>query len=121
MLQQFYNRLITLCSEEKAISNGLFYDLMSANYENPKFDSTRQFAFLRSDRKELLLVVVNFDNVEKEVNVYIPQHAFDFFGFENVGEGKLVPSLEKGEEIVFSEGDVSVRVGGNDGEIYKIK
>jgi glycosidase len=119
-LQKFYQKLITLCNDEKAISDGFFYDLMSANYENPVFDSTRQFAFLRSNKKELLLIVVNFDNVEREVNVHIPQHAFDFFGFENVSERKLMPLLEKGEEIVFSRGSLSVKVRGNNGDIYKI-
>ena len=119
-LQQFHYRLITLCNEEKAISDGLFYDLMSANYENPQFDSTRQFAFLRSDKKELLLIVVNFDNEEREVNVHIPEHAFDFFEFENVNSGKLIPLLEKGEEFVFERGSVNVRIGGNEGNIYRI-
>ncbi len=39
-LQNFYSRLIRLCNEEEALSNGSFYDLMSANYENRNFDST---------------------------------------------------------------------------------
>ncbi|MDR0333131.1 MAG: alpha-amylase family protein [Dysgonamonadaceae bacterium] len=121
ILQQFYQKLITLCNDEKAISNGSFYDLMPANYENPAFDSTRQFAFLRSNKKELLLIIVNFDNVERKINVHIPQHAFDFLGFENMNSGKLTPLLEKKtKEVAFSKENLTVTIGGNDGEVYRV-
>jgi glycosidase len=120
-LQQFYKNLITLCNNEKAISDGLFYDLMPANYENLAFDSTRQFAFLRSDKKELLLIVVNFYNVETEISVHIPQHAFDFFGLENANNGKLIPLLnKKGREVTFSKENLNVRIERNSGEVFRI-
>lgn len=101
-LQAFYRRLIRLCNEEEAIAHGLFYDLMSANYENDDFDSTRLFAFLRSNKRDLLLVVANFDHVVKDCSVIIPSHAFSFLEIEDTGEGKLTPLLSDDEELLFS-------------------
>ncbi|MDR2815516.1 MAG: alpha-amylase family protein [Proteiniphilum sp.] len=121
-LREFYRRLITLCNEEPALAGGLFYDLMPANYENREFDSARLFAFLRSDKKELLLVAANFDNRMQECPVHIPQHAFTFLEITNTGKGVLKPLLhEDGKDILFSL-DFPPRISLNpySGEIYKI-
>jgi hypothetical protein len=53
--------------------------------------------------------------------VHIPQHAFNFFGFENTNTGKLIPLLEKkAKEVAFSKENLTVKVGKNDGEVYRI-
>lgn len=120
-LKKFYSDLMILCNKEKSLSEGLFYDLMPANYENDRFDSTKQFAFLRSDKKELLLVVANFDNQEREVNVYIPPHAYEFLNMKSIDNGKVESLLTKKETIEFSlENPLKVKVEANSGEIYKI-
>ncbi len=77
-LQQTYRKILTLCLEEKAISKGLFFDLMYVNYENWKFNSHKQYAFLRKYESELLIVLVNFDLQPVEIAVNLPSHAFDF-------------------------------------------
>lgn len=121
-LKDFYSRLIHVCKEEDSISEGLFYDLMPANYENIEFDSTRLFAFLRSNKKELLLVVVNFDHEVKECTVHIPTHAYSFLGIEDTGEGKLTPLLNKEEdELLFTYGyPFRIKLDPHGGEIYRI-
>lgn len=121
-LRDFYSRLIKLCNEEEALSKGLFYDLMAANYENPEFDSTRLFAFLRGFQKELLLVVVNFDRSVRECTVNIPAHAFAFFNKEDAAEGILSPLLHKeNHKILFSfEYPFSIKLEPCTGEIYRI-
>lgn len=121
-LRDFYCRLIKLCNEEEALSSGLFYDLMSANYENQDFDSTRLFAFLRGNQKSLLLVVVNFDRNMQECSVNIPTHAFTFFNAEDTGEGILTPLLHKEQrEILFSlEYPFRIKLAPCTGEIYRI-
>jgi hypothetical protein len=48
-LRKFYHKLIRLCNREKALREGLFYDLMYANYENPDFNSMKQYAFVRGN------------------------------------------------------------------------
>lgn len=121
-LQKFYTTLITLCNTEKSISEGLFYDLMPANYENPDFDSTKQFAFLRSDKKRVLLIAVNFDHTEKEIHIHVPPHAYSFFGMDTMGKGNLLPLLsESSKNIPFSsEIFFSVTLPANSGEVYRI-
>lgn len=121
-LQKFYRQLITLCNGEAALTNGLFYDLMPANYENREFDSTRLFAFLRSDKKELLLVIANFDESLRECTVHIPQHAFTFLGIGDRREGKLKPLLnEDREELPFpADSPPRISVSPYYGEIYKV-
>lgn len=121
-LSEFYRRLITLCNAKRALSCGLFYDLMPANYENGEFDSTRLYAFLRSHRKEHLLIVANFDHKIQECTVLIPQHAFTFLEMKHTGKGKLIPLLHKeSKELPFSfDASPVISLHPYSGEIFKI-
>ena len=121
-LATFYKNLINLCNDEDAISGGLFYDLMPANYENNEFDSTRLFAFLRGYEKDILLVVANFDSSEKKCTVEIPMHAFSFMHFNNKSEGLLIPLLNKSSEDISFRNDKSsiLKIAAHSGEIYRI-
>ena len=121
-LQEFYRRLITLCNQEAALADGLFYDLMPANYDNQEFDSTRLFAFLRGDKKDLLLMVANFDNRMRECTIQIPEHTFTFFEIADTGKGMLKPLLHvENKELPFSS-DFPPRISldSYSGEIYRI-
>lgn len=121
-LQKFYSKLINLCNKEKAISEGLFYDLMSANYENPNFNSMKQYAFIRSNYEDFLLIVTNFANDEHEITINIPEHAYTFFKVKKATTCSAKPLLSgKRTEIVFSKNTpVKIKIGANTGEIYKI-
>jgi hypothetical protein len=120
-LHKFYSKLMTLCNHERALSQGLFYDLMPANYENSEFDSARQFAFVRSDEKDIILIVVNFDRVEKNIRVCIPDHVYSFFGIDRLETGIIRPLLDENtKEIFFSpENPLTVKIKSNSGEIFK--
>lgn len=72
-----YRTLLRLCNNEKALSAGRFFDVMYVNYSNPKFNPHRHYAFMRSYADTTLLIVVNFGQSPVEVEVNIPQHAFD--------------------------------------------
>ncbi|MGI6073943.1 MAG: alpha-amylase family glycosyl hydrolase [Fermentimonas sp.] len=122
-LKDFYSRLLSICNTESAIYKGLFYDLMSSNYDNESFDSTKIFAFLRGYENNVLLVICNFDQEEKECKVNIPEHAFSFFGIDKFSKMTMKPLLckEGKKRIVVNEcEDVVVKIGGNSGEIYKL-
>ncbi|MDO5523632.1 MAG: alpha-amylase family protein [Bacteroidia bacterium] len=121
-LKKFYAKLLTLCNKEKSLYAGRFYDLMSANYDNPEFDSTRQFAFLRGVENELILVVVNFDNKDAEVAVHIPTHALEFFLMAQNESFKAFPLLFNSKlRLSFSVNNpLRVTVSANSGELYKI-
>lgn len=123
-LREFYCNLIGICRKEKALTAGLYYDLMPPNYENHAFDSTSLFAFLRGKDADLLLVVTNFSRSEKTASIIIPDHAFDFFGIrgrENVNV-LLTPLLKKEDNsLSFTDRqDITVSVPATSGEIYRI-
>jgi len=122
-LRDFYRDLIRLCNKEKALSNGLFYDLMPPNYKNDAFDSASLFAFLRGDKNSLLLIVTNFSGHEKTCEVYIPAQAYEFFEQEGVGTDlTLTPLLSrKGRPRVISANHpLTISLSPEDGEIYRI-
>jgi glycosidase len=79
-LRKFYIKLMQICQKEEAIGKGSFFDVMYANYQNEYFDSTKQYAFIRSYKKEVILVVANFANTEASVTIDIPREAFNFIG-----------------------------------------
>lgn len=122
-LKQFYTKLLNLCNRYAALREGLFYDLMPANYENPAFDSTKQYAFLRGVDEELMLIVVNFTQAPVAVAVNIPAHAYKFFKVSRLRvEGVLTPLLsKKSTRVSFNEnGAVAIKIKACSGEIFKI-
>ncbi len=76
-LLEAYTQILTLANTDDALREGDFYDLM---YVNPQMQ--RQFAFMRKYRKEVVLVIANFDEEPASCAVNIPQHAFDYWQME---------------------------------------
>lgn len=77
-LHNYYARLLGIATSQKAVSSGSFFDLMYVNYDHPlTFNTERQYAFLRKADRELLIVVANFDDQPRTVEVRLPGHAFD--------------------------------------------
>ena len=76
-LRAMYRRVLTLANKEEAIREGAFFDLMYVNYDNPRFNPHRHYAFLRSHGDETLLIIVNFGTEDSSVAVNIPLHAFN--------------------------------------------
>ncbi|WP_294590852.1 alpha-amylase family protein [uncultured Bacteroides sp.] len=122
-LHSIYQRILTLCNEEKAISQGAFFDLMYANLNGWRFNEHKQYTFLRKFEKDLLLFVVNFDHVSVDLAINIPSHAFDFLQIPQMDQYKAVDLLSKKEEKIsllpYKATDVSVE--GYSGKILKIK
>ena len=72
-LTQIYNKVLNIARSEKAVSEGLMFDVMYANQQY-----RQQYAFLRKADKETLFVVANFADVPVTMNITIPNHAFDY-------------------------------------------
>ena len=116
-LQDIYTKTMQLACNEKAVSEGVFFDLM---YVNPHLQ--RQYAFLRHVKDELLLVVVNFDSADATIDVHIPEHAFDYLQMKEkkaiavdlLTKEKLAMSLKK-------DGGIRMEVNANSGRVWKIK
>ncbi|MDR2682474.1 MAG: alpha-amylase [Dysgonamonadaceae bacterium] len=96
-LRQYYTKILRLCNESKAIREGRFYDLMYVNRQPERLNPSKQYAFLRYKDGELLLVVANFDDRPVDVRIWIPAHAFGYFGItdKQIGGAKNFLSRRK--------------------------
>ena len=72
-LADYYRRVMHIAKNEPAVVKGESFDLMYVNQH-----LSRQYAFLRKAKGQLLLVVANFDDLPVSVNLNIPAHAFDY-------------------------------------------
>lgn len=106
-IRKFYTQLIQIAKEEESINSGKFYDLMYANYENPEFDSTKQYAFLRSHKNELTLIVTNFSSENVNICIHIPDHAFEHL--------EIDPKNIKIAKELFSKRNFKLKLGWNNG------
>ena len=121
-LKSKYSTLLQLCNKEKALSEGKFYDLMYANYDNIGFNSTKKYTFLRGDGKSLFLVVVNFNDIDSTVKVNIPNEALAFFKTDRKEINHATPMLNNKRPIITCNetGFFDVDIDAYSGEIYKL-
>ena len=116
-IYDMYKRTLSIARKEKAVSDGVFFDLM---YVNPQL--YRQYAFLRRMDNDLLLVVTNFVDQEVEVDVRIPAHAFDYLKMkESTVTATDLLTREKQSMILHKDGAVRMKVGGSGGRVWKLK
>jgi len=101
-IRDYYRKIINIAVNEKAISEGSFYDLAYCNNSgNPCFPADRMMAYLRKAGDELLLILINFDDREHNVRVNIPQNAFDVMKIAD-NRASRVTELISGEESIFA-------------------
>ncbi len=120
-LQLAYQQILQIARNEKAVSEGSFFDLMYVNPYSDRFDPHRHYAFLRKYGHSLLLVVANFSSQTRELSVMIPGHAFDVLGLPERTQRGV--DLLSGDEIeVDLKGDepVSLMVPAHGGVILKL-
>ena len=97
-LRAFYRQLLRTARTEKAITLGEMFDLTYAQLEG--FNKHEQFAFIRKYKKQTLLIVVNFDDRQVDVQVRVPQEAFDYLQLNASPEAKA-KDLLTGVEYSF--------------------
>ena len=100
-LADIYSRIMNFARTDKTVS-GQSYDLMYANPHSASFNPDRQYAFLRRSARQLLVVVVNFDSLDRDIKLNIPEHAFEYL---NLPDGKDI----EGEDILTGA-SVAVRL-----------
>ena len=122
-LQSFYSTLLNLCNKEKAVREGEFFDLTYANLEGVVFNEHRQYAFFRKAGKELLFIVVNFDEKPAAPCVKIPTHAFDYLGIPFKDAYKAKDLLTGNTETLVMAPDqcTQILIEGFGAKILKIK
>ena len=116
-LYDIHVKTMHIARQEKAVAEGIFFDLMYVNSH-----LQRQYAFLRRAEGELLLVAVNFDANDVTIDVNVPSHAFDFLTMK---EKKVIASdLLTKEKLAMSlkrDGAIRMEIGANSGRVWKIK
>ena len=91
-LCDIYSKVMNIAANEKAVTEGVSFDLM---YVNGQY--YRQYAFLRKADSEVLLVAANFDNVTSTVSITIPAHAFDYLKIKE--KNVVTTNLLSGEKV----------------------
>jgi len=92
-LRKFYSTLLCICNKEHSVSDGKFFDLMYVNPLSDSFNPHKQFAFMRSDGKDALLVVTNFSDQPLNTTLTIPQHAFDYLELKEKNSATVIELL----------------------------
>lgn len=117
-LADVYQKVLNIARKEKAIAEGLTYDLM---YVNQQYH--RQYMFLRKSKTSQLLVVANFDDAPATVDVQMPAHAFEFLGLREKAytATDLLSDQEATVLNLKADQTVSVTVPARYAVIYKLK
>ena len=100
-LRAFYQKLLNITISEKAISDGLMYDLVFANFENNKFNTHEQYAYFRKFEDELLLIVLNFDDKPLDTEVIVPFEAFQYLELKEGQTYNIVNLLDESDKFPF--------------------
>ena len=98
-LRSFYEKLLKICMTEKAIQEGLMYDLEFANFGNPNFNTQEHFAYFRKQKKELILCAINFDHKGSDLEINIPSELFQYFNLEEGDYYSAKNLLNEAEEF----------------------
>jgi glycosidase len=122
LLQGIYKKVLHICNDEKAVSEGSFFDLMYANINGWRFNEHKQYAFFRKHDNELLLIAVNFDSLPADIAINIPPHAFDCLQIQPIDCCKATDLLTgKEEEIsMLPHKATEVKLPSHGGKILKI-
>ena len=86
-------------------------------------DEHKQYAFLRQCEDEVLLIAVNFGDMNMRVAINIPEHAFNYLGMPEIGNIKAKDLISGKEEKInfMSSKPVGTDLPANSGKILKIK
>ena len=116
-LFDIHKRVMMLARKEKAIREGVFFDLM---YVNGSLE--HQYVFLRKAGRDLLLVAVNFDDYAVAIDINIPAHAFDFLKVkEGVYEAIDLLTKDKDTLGLKRDGVVRMTLDARDAVVLKMK
>ena len=114
-LTQIYNKVLNIARSEKAVSEGLMFDVMYANQQY-----RQQYAFLRKAGKETLFVVANFADVPATIDITIPDHAFDYLDLlEKAYKAVDLLSGTQASLVLIRDQQVSIALPPRGAVVYK--
>ena len=107
---------------DKTVYMGKTYDLMYVNPHSDSFNPDRQYAFLRRSGRQLLIVVANFEDNERDIELLIPSHAFEWLKIHTIeAEGYDVLTDEKVKVFFSPDQKIKMHVPANGAAIWKFK
>lgn len=120
-IEATYKKVLNIATNEKAVTEGKFFDLMYVNPTSADFNADRQYVFLRSNEDDLMIVLANFSDENSDCKINIPQHAFDYLNLkQGIMEGT---DLLNGEKIAITLSDtdpLNLSVEAWSGRVIKI-
>ena len=120
-IEATYKKVLNIATNEKAVTEGKFFDLMYVNPTSADFNADRQYVFLRSNEDDLMIVLANFSDENSDCKINIPQHAFNYLNLKKgIMEGT---DLLNGEKITITLSDtdpLNLSVEAWSGRVIKI-
>ena len=120
-IEATYKKVLNIATNEKAVTEGKFFDLMYVNPTSADFNADRQYVFLRSNEDDLMIVLANFSDENSDCKINIPQHAFNYLNLKKgIMEGT---DLLNGEKIAITLSDtdpLNLSVEAWSGRVIKI-
>lgn len=93
------------------------FDLM---YVNQQY--IRQYAFIRKAGKELLLVVANFDDHAMEMNLSVPDHAYNYLEIqERAYDATDLLSGDTRKVVLIKGEQLKIELPSRGAVVYKLK
>lgn len=119
-IYQIHKKVLRIARQEKAI-DGDFYDLMYVNPSSPRFNQYGQFAFIRKNGNDILLVVCNFIGNTVDIDVKIPAHAVEFLSIhEKKYHAKDLLTDELMDIVIKKDESVKMQVPAYSARVWKL-
>lgn len=109
-LYAFYQFLLNLAIKEDAFRIGEMYDVNYANLDSNYYNNNFNYSFIRYYNKTIYLVVTNFGEIDLDIKVNIPQHAFEYLNIVNKKISDGVNELSPKKPIDISIEKYSVKI-----------
>lgn len=119
-LREMYSSVLHLVNKIPAIRQGAFFDVEYANYHNPRFNPHQHYAYIRSTEEETVLVVLNFSGQTQQIDVIIPEHAFETLSIPRQKSKATELLTGRKETISFTdESPISLEVEAYGAQIWR--
>ncbi|GAB1475074.1 alpha-amylase family protein [Bacteroidota bacterium] len=82
-IRSIYKNLLNIALKEKAICLGDKFDLQYANTHSEEYDCNKIYSFFRKYEDSLILIVVNFSDRKKFVQITLPEEVFTYLNLQD--------------------------------------
>jgi len=88
-LRDIYGRILQLCNDSRAISEGDFFDVMYANRENPTVRLHEHYVWVRHCGEDVVVVAANFSGTSADLQLTLPEHLFATTGLRPKAKAQI--------------------------------